>query len=183
MPIRRELRPLYPPQWRELSRKVRFERAGGRCQRCGRPHGAVLRVLPDGRWFDPSRKTWRDGRGREASWPDLIATIRLRETRVVLAAAHLNHNPANNQLRNLRSLCQRCHLIHDRPYHLAQRWITYRLRYALGDLFLGPYGPLHRAEPEIRLRAAPSAQVAGPPPPTSARLPASTAVGRDPPRR
>jgi hypothetical protein len=38
-----------------------------------------------------------------------------------------------------RSLCQRCHMIHDRNYHLAQRWITYRLRYALGDIFLGPY--------------------------------------------
>ena len=23
--------------------------------------------------------------------------------------------------------------------HLAQRWITYRLRYALGDIFLGVY--------------------------------------------
>lgn len=30
-------------------------------------------------------------------------------------------------------------MIHDRSYHLAQRWITYRLRYALGDIFLGPY--------------------------------------------
>jgi len=29
MPIRRELRPLYPPHWRELSRRVRFERAAG----------------------------------------------------------------------------------------------------------------------------------------------------------
>jgi hypothetical protein len=38
MPIRLELRPLYPPHWRELSSHVRFERAGGRCQRCGRPH-------------------------------------------------------------------------------------------------------------------------------------------------
>jgi len=26
MPIRRELRPLYPPHWRDLSRRVRFER-------------------------------------------------------------------------------------------------------------------------------------------------------------
>ena len=25
------------------------------------------------------------------------------------------------------------------PHHLAQRRITYRLRRALGDLFLGPY--------------------------------------------
>jgi len=42
MPIRPELRPLYPPHWRELSSHVRFERAGGRCQRCGRPHLARL---------------------------------------------------------------------------------------------------------------------------------------------
>jgi hypothetical protein len=58
---------------------------------------------------------------------------------VVLAAAHLDHDPRNNRLRNLKSLCQRCHMIHDRPHHLAQRRITYLLRRALGDLFLGPY--------------------------------------------
>jgi hypothetical protein len=65
---------------------------------------------------------------------------RLRATRVVLAAAHLDHDPTNNRLRNLRSLCQRCHLTHDRPHHLAQRRITYLLRRASGDLFMGPYG-------------------------------------------
>ena len=58
---------------------------------------------------------------------------------VVLATAHLDHNPGNNRLGNLRSFCQRCHLIHDRPHHLARRRITYLLRRALGDLFLGPY--------------------------------------------
>jgi hypothetical protein len=51
MPIRPELLPLYPPHWRELSSHVRFERAGGKCQGCGRPHLALLRSLPDGRWF------------------------------------------------------------------------------------------------------------------------------------
>ena len=45
------------------------------------------------------------------------------------------------RLANLKSLCQRCHMLHDRPHHLRQRWITYRRRYALGDLFLGPYVP------------------------------------------
>jgi hypothetical protein len=65
--------------------------------------------------------------------------MRLRRTRVVLAAAHLDSDPTNNCLRNLRALCQRCHMLHDRPHHLAQRWITYRLRYAIGDLFLGIY--------------------------------------------
>ena len=56
----------------------------------------------------------------------------MRTTRVILATAHLDNDPENNRLRNLRSLCQRCHMIHDRNYHLAQRWITYRLRYVMG---------------------------------------------------
>jgi hypothetical protein len=118
---------------------VRFERAGGVCQDCGRPHGATVRTLADGRWYDPERGTWRNGRGRDTGWPDLEQMMNARTTRVVLAAAHLDHDPTNNRLRNLRSLCQRCHMIHDRPYHLAQRRITYLLRRALGDLFLGPY--------------------------------------------
>ena len=75
----------------------------------------------------------------------------MRMTRVVLAAAHLDHDPTNNRLRNLRSLCQRCHLTHDRPHHLAQRRITYLLRRARGDLFLGPYRiGLPAATPVIR---------------------------------
>jgi hypothetical protein len=139
MPIRPELRPLYPPHWRDLSAHVRFERAGGRCQCCGRPHLARLRCLPDGRWFDAETHIWRSRNGRAARWPDLVEATRLRTTRVVLAAAHLDHDPGNNRLRNLRALCQRCHLLHDRPHHLAQRWITYRGRWALGDLFLGLY--------------------------------------------
>jgi hypothetical protein len=140
MPIRCELRDLYPAHWRALSRRVRFERAGGFCQAAARPHCSTVRCLSDGQWLDPAQQTWRDRRGRIARWPDLEQMVRLRTTRVVLAAAHLDHDPANNRLCNLRSLCQRCHLIHDRPHHLAQRRITYLLRRALGDLFLGPYG-------------------------------------------
>ena len=143
MPIRPELRPLYPPHWRELSARVRFQRAGGRCQGCGRPHLARLRCLPDGRWYDDQVATWRDRRGRAARWPDLVEALSLRSTHVVLAAAHLDGDPRNNRLANLRSLCQRCHMLHDRPHHLAQRWITYRRRYALGDLFLGTYDSSH----------------------------------------
>ena len=139
MPIKPELRWFYPIDWPQISRQVRFERAGGRCQSCGRPHGETVRCLPDGRWYDAAASTWRSGRGRPARWPDIEEATRIRHTRVILAAAHLDHNPGNNRPRNLKSLCQRCHLIHDRPHHLAQRRITYLLRRALGDLFLGPY--------------------------------------------
>ncbi len=103
MPIRPELRPLYPPRWRELSARVRFARAGGRCQGCGRPHLASVRCLPDGRWWDAAARTWRGRQGRPARWPDLVELTRHRTTRAVLAAAHLNHDPADNRLRNLRA--------------------------------------------------------------------------------
>lgn len=63
----------------------------------------------------------------------------MRYSRVILAAAHLDHNPSNNRLRNVKSLCQSCHPMYDRPNHLARRRITYLLRRALGDLFPGPY--------------------------------------------
>jgi hypothetical protein len=101
------------------------------------------------------RHTWRNGRGRPARWPDLEETAQLRQTRVVLAAAHLDHDPRNNRLRNLKSLCQRCHVIHDRPHHLAQRRITYLLRRALGDLFLGSSVPIHPTS-DFRRPALPS---------------------------
>jgi hypothetical protein len=161
MPIRPEFRPLYPPDWPDLSRRVRFERAGGRCQRCRRPHLGEVRCLPDGRWFDETARTWRDHRGRPARWPDLIDAADLRRTRVVLAAAHLDNNPANNRLANLKSLCQRCHMLQDRPFHLAQRWLTYRRRWAIGDLFFGRYG-IQPPSPVLLLTAGWAGRFSGP---------------------
>jgi len=55
----------------------------------------------------------------------------------MLATAHLDHDPTNNRPRNLKALCQRCHLIHDRVEHLRRRAVTYRARRAIGDLFTG----------------------------------------------
>jgi hypothetical protein len=79
-----------------------------------------------------------------------VEATRFRTTRVVLAAAHLDSDPTNNRLKNLRALCQRCHLLHDRSHHLTQRWITYRRRSADGDLFLGSYLAMIAATPLAR---------------------------------
>ncbi len=142
MPIRPALRWFYPIDWPQLSRWVRFERAAGRCEQCRRPHGTLIACLADGRWFDDAHLGWRDGRGRRARLPKPDELRQARLTRVALSAAHLDHDPANNAPRNLRSLCQRCHMLHDRPQHLAQRRLTYRRRWAIGDLFEGHYRPL-----------------------------------------
>ena len=69
MPIKPELRWYYPIDWPQVSHWVRFVRAKGRCQVCGRPHGAMVRHLGDGRWWDEEQQTWRDGRGRKVPSP------------------------------------------------------------------------------------------------------------------
>lgn len=143
MPIRPEHRWLYPIDWPQLSNLVRFHRAKGRCEHCGRPHGQLVYHLGDGRWWDQEYGVWRSGRGQplriltapEALSPALPISI----TRVVLACAHLDHDPTNNKPRNLAALCQRCHMLHDAQEHQRRRRLTLFRRKAAGDLFLGLY--------------------------------------------
>ena len=152
MPIRPSQRWLYPIDWRELSQVIRFDRAGGRCEHCRRPHRNHVVVGPEGLWWDTDRQSWRDHRGRRsrvlpnltklaAQHPVLtgFATAPLPATFVVLATAHLDQDPSNNDSRNLAALCQRCHLQHDRAAHRRQRWMTLFYPRALGDLFTGRY--------------------------------------------
>ena len=141
MPIRREHRYFYPIDWPQLSAVIRFQRARGRCEICARPHGRRVFHLGDGRWWDADVSAWRGGDGRivctRIGTDDVLTLI--RATRVVLAAAHRDHNTANNADRNLAAFCQRCHMIHDRPEHQRRRWRTLFRRRAMGDLFQGPY--------------------------------------------
>jgi hypothetical protein len=140
MPIRPQHRWLYPIDWQQLTDMVRFERAKGRCEHCKRPHGKIVCHLGDGRWWDEDEATWRDDRGRAlrkappAPLPDHAPT-----TRVYLATAHLDNNPGHNEGRNLRALCQRCHIIYDRAEHLRRRRLNFLMTRAMGDLFEGRY--------------------------------------------
>jgi len=100
MPIRPQFRWFYPIDWRELSSVIRFERAQSRCEQCRRPHGRLVTHLGDGRWWDEAERTWRSGRGRKLK-RDPSPKDELRYTRVMLATAHLDHDPTNNHTRNL----------------------------------------------------------------------------------
>ena len=115
--------------------------------------GAVVVSRPKVR--DDEVGAWRDGAGRKVRLRLLPALDRItpgfpgwpherhgppgRSTRVVLATAHLDHDPFNNVPENLAALCQRCHILHDKAEHLRRRRLTYLARRALGDLFTGPY--------------------------------------------
>jgi hypothetical protein len=61
---------------------------------------------------------------------------------VVLACCHARHDPRESDLRLLVAACNACHLRLDREWHRRQRWVTWRSRYAIGDLLEGLYDNL-----------------------------------------
>ena len=113
MPIRPENRSRYPADWRQISRRIREERAGGRCEcegECGLDHGGRCEAVN----YTPHPVTG---------------------SRVVLTVAHLDHVPEHCEDGNLRAMCQQCHNRYDQP--MRRRGIAERIRQkmASGDLF------------------------------------------------
>ncbi len=103
-----------------------------RCRCCARPHGALLRTLPDGRWYDAADQTWRDDRGRRAAWPDVVEYAQTRDlpTDVRRVAADGGQG---------RPLCRRCAAAEATTHRAALARIRALMNKAVGDLFLGGY--------------------------------------------
>jgi len=98
--------------------------------------------LGDGRWWDDAGQVRRNSKGRPlklAPLERLLVGKVIETTRVYLACAHLDHDPGNKDPKNLKALCQRCHILHDRTEHPRQRWFTYYAKRASGGLFLSSY--------------------------------------------
>lgn len=98
-PIRSADKRRYPPNWQQISKSIRFDRAGGRCEctgECGAGH--------------QGRCEARHGQ------PHPVAG-----SKVVLTTAHRDHEPRNCAPENLFAACQRCHLRYDRDQHAATR--------------------------------------------------------------
>lgn len=117
MPIRPENKDRYPADWPEISERIRFGRAQGRCEctgECGLNH---------------------DGRCQARHGEPHPIT----ESIVVLTTAHLDDpSPENCADENLKAMCQRCHLRLDVAIHRANalRTRTAKLRAGTeGDLF------------------------------------------------
>lgn len=108
MPIRPENRARYPKDWPEISKRIRFNRAGGRCEcdgRCG--------WLLCGTWSDNGhRAVCRAENGQPHPQTGSL---------VVLTVAHLDHTPENCADDNLKAMCQGCHLNYDREHHAETR--------------------------------------------------------------
>ena len=158
MPIRPEERDRHPPNWKAISKRIRKERAGDRCEcvgqcgedhyggkapdltrRCEAPNGVlVYRYKVGPAWIlasdcsdDPALVAERIADG----W-------RRKATKIVLTVAHLDHNPENVDDENLLAACQRCHLRYDRAHHAETRRRGRDKRTGQASLFDEPFAGL-----------------------------------------
>jgi hypothetical protein len=121
MPIRPENKARYPDNWKEISHRIRFGRANGKCEQCGVAHNAVGYREPDGTFAELSLQELANGVA-EADGSKVIT--------IVLTTAHLNHDPSDCRDENLAAWCQRCHLHYDREHHRRTQLITnFKKRY------------------------------------------------------
>jgi hypothetical protein len=103
----------YPANWKTDIRPAILKRAGNCCEFCGVKNGELVY-----RW--PMR------RASPFTFPKLV--------KIVLTVAHLNHDITDNRPENLRALCQRCHLTHDKEQHAETRRRNQRAKDQTPDL-------------------------------------------------
>lgn len=129
----------YPADWEAISLRIRFERAGGKCEWCGVGNGQLI-VRSNA---DASRYLVINEDDMTHYTPD-GAPVRLSElpeefdgkwTRVVLTVHHIGvdkpdgtpgdpHDKMDVRDENLAALCQRCHFIADLPIHIEKARLT-----------------------------------------------------------
>lgn len=116
MPIRPENKARYPKNWKEISHRIRFVRAKGRCEcegECGDDHAMEndnygFYIIVDHRGGFDSR-----------CWAKHGELHHITGSKVILTAAHLNHIIEDCSDENLKGMCQRCHNKMDAPMRRA----------------------------------------------------------------
>lgn len=138
----------YPADWLTAIRPRILARAGNKCEQCLVPNKTVI---CRGHYQDSTGTmipAWQNDDGQIHSaldgahlGDDYVGEVwqaddaAQRVTKVVLTVAHLDHDIANNEDANLKALCQRCHLAHDKDQHLASARITVSRKRGLQSLF------------------------------------------------
>lgn len=126
-PISKENRALYPADWKKISQRIRFERANGRCEctgECGHEHPVIVGDTPVGRC------------AKEHGHHYMTANRKGRRfVKCVLTVAHLDSKLVDHSDKNLKGMCQWCHLRLDAKQHARNASDTRDRKRGQGRLF------------------------------------------------
>lgn len=115
----------YPDNWKTEIRPAVLRRAGGdadnpaigaKCEECGVENYAEGMRSLDGTFFEAQLIN-----GMKSDRGIALFGWDAKEIKIVLTISHTDHDINNNEMENLKALCQRCHLRHDAPFHAANR--------------------------------------------------------------
>jgi hypothetical protein len=100
----------YPVNWLTTIRPAALRAAGYKCVNCRVPDRAI---------------GYRDNSGTFIECDEFMrawcATNKQKVFKIILTISHTNHDTTDNRLSNLKALCQKCHLQHDKGYHTIMR--------------------------------------------------------------
>jgi len=99
MPIRPENKNLYPKDWKEIRERV-LKRAKNKCEKCGVKNYAIGYRNKEGKFIKGENS--KQFQAYCDYWEFKIIKI-------ILTTAHLDHDPTNNKMKNLKAFCQKCH--------------------------------------------------------------------------
>ncbi|NER06183.1 MAG: hypothetical protein F6K17_28155 [Okeania sp. SIO3C4] len=105
---------LYPDNWDKIALSVK-QAAGWTCQSCGRPCRPPGILLKDTeQWLIDNHPEWLPCL-YEVVLDEVHGDIKIaKPQRFTLTTAHLDHEPSNCTIENLKALCSVCHLTLDR---------------------------------------------------------------------
>ncbi len=135
----------YPKNWKSEIRPAILERAQNKCEFCGVKNyavgvrnakgdfyeiGLLEQRVNDGHYF--TRNGLREFYGLDLSQQK---NGKLKTIKIVLTIAHIDHDIQNNDYENLKALCQKCHLHHDKDQHKESCRKTRNNKKGLVELF------------------------------------------------
>ena len=128
----------YPKDWKTVIRPAIMERAKNCCEFCKVPN---YEVILRGNWHEIECYQDEHGSIYNANTSEVIGSDYLGEVhptnkliKVVLTIAHLDHDIKNNDLSNLKALCQKCHLNYDKEHHRRNSRQTIKVKKGILEL-------------------------------------------------
>lgn len=117
----------YPKNWKTEIRPDILKRAKNKCEICGVKNNEYGYRDPLGKFYTVQETMdMLENTGYDI-FSDVLSNQNFKDgnpkppIRIVLTISHTDHDITNNDYSNLKALCQKCHLNHDKDHHKASR--------------------------------------------------------------